>query len=167
MSDFSNPYQSPANPSVPEQPLTPSAVLTGAMLQYLKEASPWLRFIGILGFIGCGFTALGGIISMFSSFLFASASAIGGASMGVIGITYLGIAVLSFFPSYFTFNFGLKIRNYLFSNSEEDLEQAFKNNKSLWKFSGILCIIFLALIPVMIIVAIVGGVAMATSGMFF
>jgi hypothetical protein len=37
------------------------------------------------------------------------------------------------------------------SNSDKDLEDAFKNNKSLWKFYGILVIVYLALIPVLLI----------------
>ncbi|MDR1279046.1 MAG: hypothetical protein LBK02_09860, partial [Treponema sp.] len=66
---------------------------------------------------------------------------------------------LCFFPALFTYNFGNKIRAYQQSRAEEELENAFKNNKSLWKFLGILTIISLAFIPVMIIISIVVGIA--------
>jgi hypothetical protein len=160
MSDFTNPYQSPENVSVPEKPLMAQAALTDTMLHYLKEAAPWLRFVGILGFIGSGFICLGGII--FAIVMFAAleiAGEFGGPAFGLLGILYAALAVLVFFPSLFTYRFGAGIRNYTLSNSGQELEQAFKNNKSLWTFYGILCIINLALVPVMVIVAIVGGIA--------
>ncbi|GHV95816.1 hypothetical protein AGMMS50293_21360 [Spirochaetia bacterium] len=164
MSDFTNPYQSPENVSIPEKPLMTQAALTDTMLRYLKEASPWLRFIGILGFIGSGFICLGGIT--FAIVMFAAseiASEFGGPAFGLLGILYAALAVLVFFPSLFTYRFGASIRNYILSSSGQELEQAFKNNKSLWKFYGILCIINLAFIPMTIIIAIVGGIASLTG----
>ena len=168
MSDFANPYQSPENPSVPESPLGSHAGLTETMLRYLKEASPWLRFIGVLSFIGSGLMVLGGIIFMIVMFANSNfADDFGGAFTGLVGLIYVPVGVLYFFPALFTYNFGAKIRNYQFTNSEEDLEMAFKNNKSLWKFNGILAIISLAFIPLSIILVVIGGVAAVAGGLFF
>ena len=61
MSDVVNPYQSPEAPAIPVNPLAAQGVLTETMLSYLKGASPWIRFIGILGFISSGISALWGI----------------------------------------------------------------------------------------------------------
>jgi hypothetical protein len=167
MSDFGNPYQSPESPIVPETSQSSGVAMSENMLRYLKEASPWIRFVAILGFIGCGFIVLFGLIfAITGSLLFSS---LGGDfddfPAWVFAITFIPMGVLLFFPAYFTYNFGNKIRNYQFTNSTEDLELAFKNNKSLWKFYGILCIINLAFIPVNIIIAIVGGIAAAVSGL--
>jgi hypothetical protein len=142
------------------------------MLMYLKGASPWLRFIGILGFISCGGMFLGGIgfITLFSTASGVWESIPGvevyGDVMGVVltastGILFLIYAVLYLFPSLCIYNFGNKIRSYMQTGADQDLETAFKNNKSLWKFLGILAIISLAFIPVMIIVGIIVAVAMA------
>jgi hypothetical protein len=171
MSDFENPYQSPQAASVPETPLSQGPALTDAMLRYLKEASPWLRFIGVLGFIGCGFTLLGGII--FSFIGSAAASWLSSFSMDavrnipslLIGIIYIGYGALLFFPAFFTYRFGVQIRNYFSGNSEEALELAFKNNKALWKFKGILSIIGLSSIPVFIIIGIIAGLATVLSAL--
>jgi hypothetical protein len=167
MSDMENPYQSPETPIVPETSQSTGASLTETMLRYLTEASPWLRFIGVLGYIFCGLILLMGILGT------AGASAITAATLGAEAassiptwlflLIYLPIAVLFFFPAHFTFNFGQKIRNYKFSNSTEDLETAFKNNKSLWKFYGIICIIYLAFIPVSILIMIIMGIMAAAS----
>jgi hypothetical protein len=168
MSDTSNPYQSPETSVNPVKPLVAQGTLTETMLIYLKQASPWLRLIGILGFILCGFMVMGAL-SFFAMAPFVDAwgdlsgipgfeaFASGGGSRVVgigTGIYFLGVAVLCFFPFYFIYNFGARIRTYLRTGAEQDLEVALKNNKSLWKFYGILAIISLAFIPVVFIVTI-------------
>jgi hypothetical protein len=156
MSDYENPYKSPETAIVPETPEGTGSALTETMLGYLKEASPWLRFIGILGFIGCGFICLVGIISAISSSVLSSIAGEWGAlPAGLISLFYIAGGAVYFFPAYFTYNFGTKIRDYQISGSNDDLELAFKNNKLLWKFNGILYIVCLALIPFLIIISII------------
>jgi hypothetical protein len=141
------------------------------MLRYLREASPWARFLGIAGFIYCGFTALVGIgfLVLFPLLMSSTAEAVadigesGNADFSMImramggayGFVFIIGAVLSFFPALFTYNYGTKIRNYQRSGADQDLEAAFRNNKSLLKFTGILTIIALAMIPLFIIISIV------------
>jgi hypothetical protein len=172
MSDNANPYQSPETVVKPEAPLVSQTVLTETMLTHLKGASPWLRFIGIMGFISCGLMVFGGILFLALIPLMGSVwEAIpdlgefsvyfGAAFGGSMGVYFFICAVIVFFPSRFIFTFGNRIRSYLRSGTAGDLEEAFKNNKSLWKFAGIVTIISLAFIPVMIIVGIVVAVAMA------
>jgi hypothetical protein len=163
VSDIANPWQSPENASVPEKPPGAQAVITDTMLRYLREAAPWLRFIGILGFIGCGFMVAGGLAA--TIVMFAAASLVeefGGFPVGLMGLLYVALGVVAFFPARFTYYFGAKIRNYQLSNSEQDLEQAFKNNKSLWKFTGILCIVYLAFVPL----AVIGGIVAMVGSVF-
>ena len=156
MSDFENPYKSPETAIVPEKTQGSGTVLTETMLGYLKETSPWLRFIGILGFIGCGIMCLIGIISaIFSSAFLSIAGELGSFPAGLLSLFYIAGGALYFFPARFTYIFGTKIRDYQLSGSNDDLELAFKNNKSLWKFNGILYIVCLALIPFLIIISII------------
>jgi hypothetical protein len=172
MSDNANPYQSPEAAVRPETPLVSQTALTEIMLVHLKGASPWLRFIGIMGFICCGFMVLGGIIflalipamgSLWSTVpgMESLPSVFGAAFGGSMGVYFFICAVIGFFPSRFMYTFGSRIRSYLRSGADRDLEEAFRNNKFLWKFAGIVTIISLAFIPVMIIVGIVVAVAMA------
>jgi hypothetical protein len=160
MSDSVNPYQSPENVSVPEKPLAPQAALTDVMLRYLKEASPWLRFIGILGYISSGFLVFGGLIFTVVILVRSGiAEDIGGFPIGIAGLFYAAVGVVIFFPARFACRFGSSIRNYFMGGAEGDLETAFKNNKSLWKFYGILSIINFAFIPLAVIIGIIGGIA--------
>jgi len=156
MFDLDNQYNSPKTQIVPEKSQI-AGNLTEVMLRYLRETSPWLKLVGILGFIGCGFYILYGIIFGIASVAFTNL--IGDfANIPFWLLTPLSIAgaALIFFPSRFLYNFGSKISKYQYSNSDEDLEIAFKNNKSYWKFIGILLILSFAFIPVMIVISIVG-----------
>ena len=170
MSDIENPYQSPAANTEVVKPLVSQGALTEIMVKNLIEASPWLRFIGVLGFIGSGFCFLAGIIFLFSapfanqmfdeipgyfSLVFRGLSSM----IALYSLYFIGIGVVNFFPSLFAYRFGTKIRVYTQSNSEQDLEFAFRNNKSYWKFKGILAIIGLAVVPLFIIIGIVMVVA--------
>ena len=175
MSDALNPYQSPEAALNPANPLTAQGTLTEPMLVHLKGASPWLRFLGVLGFIAAGLTALSGIAlfavlpmvsrlwgeipgfeAVFSGFW-------GAALSGTTAVFCIGGGALMFFPSLFIYRFGEKIRSYLRTGSDSELELAFKNNKSLWKFAGIISIIELAFIPVFTIAGIIIMVVMALN----
>lgn len=159
--DAENPYESPQAEAGVVNPLT-GKVLTENMVFYLKGAAPWLRFIGIVGFIGIGFSVIFmlvfafGIGNMFSRVP-------GMDSFGMIGsglvFLYLPFLAIYFFPVLFLYRFGNFIKSYLYTNDSRDLEFALKNNKSLWKFLGILMIIglsFMALIVLGGIIAAIG-----------
>jgi hypothetical protein len=163
MSDFENPYKSPETAIETEKPQSGSG-LNETMLGYLKEASPWMRFIGILGFIGAGLFCVIGIISaIFSTAFFGSIEGLESFPIGVFSLFYIAGGALYFFPARFAYFFGAKIRDYQISGSDEDMELAFKNNKSLWKFLGIMCIVLLAFAPVFIIISIVTAAVTAAS----
>ena len=170
MSDIANPYQSPENASVPEKTLGSQGLLTDTMLRYLKEADPWLRFVGIMGFVGAGFAVVFCIIMAVVMGVISAQGSMDmeGFPLGVFSLIYIIIGLvaggISFFPAYFMFSFGTGIHNYFLNNAEQELEKAFKNNKSLWKFRGILCIIYLAFVPLTIVLSIVGGIAAALGG---
>ena len=157
ISDDQNPYKSPeaaASGGVEQE-----GKLTVAMVRYLKEASPWIRFIGVLGYIGTALIAIGGIAMLAGGGQIMGAIPGFGGMGALIGIVYLGTAVVVFFLSRFCHRFGSKIKRYAVGHQLEDLEEAFRNNKSLWKFYGILVIIYLALIPVLIAVLAVSAAA--------
>ena len=166
MSDVVNPFQSPETLAVPVKPVVAQGALTETMLIYMKETSPWLRFIGILGFVGSGLTALSGLVFFafvplmeqvwgdIPGFETSLSGAWGSVLGGGMAVLCIGAGCLVFFPALFIYRFGERIRNYLRTGVDQELEQAFKNNRSLWKFVGIICIIQLAFFPL----AIIGGI---------
>jgi len=143
--DNTNPYQSPEAPIIPEN--ISNRILTGKMIIYLKDTSPWLRFIGILGYIGFGTICLMAVISLIVSIAVGEIPGLEslGAVSGIVLFLLLGVfAAIVFFPAHFTYKFGSYIRNYINSNSTADLETAFKFNKLFWLVYGIITIVYLA-----------------------
>ncbi|MDR2160510.1 MAG: hypothetical protein LBP23_10635 [Treponema sp.] len=164
MDESNNPWQSPETQASGGDGAS-RGVLTEGMLRYLKEASPWLRFVGILSFIGGGLLCLLGIgfsVGMTSSGIMGT-EAFSGVMGSLVGLVYVVSGVVVFFPAKFMYSFGSRIKRYAGSGAAEDLEQALRNNKSLWKFSGIVCIVYLALIPVAIIGAVIAAAVSAIS----
>ena len=152
-----SPRQNPEAPAALEKRHAAHGIITENMRAYLKGAAPWLKFMGVLGFIGAGLMALWGVGSLALAPFMGSAwgemgFTFGGLLGGGMALLYIGSGALMFFPALFTFRFGSKISYYLRTSAEHDLEAALKNNKSLWKFTGIITIVYLALMPVIIIV---------------
>ena len=159
MSDIVNPYQSPEAVVVQDNVPAAQGALTEATLIQLKGASPWLRFVGILGFIWAGFTVLIGIVFLVLVPLFTQ-SIVGLEPFdGIMDAVYwVIIAVFTIIaggvmglPALYMYRFGERIRGYLRTGAEQELETAFKNNRFFWKFTGIVCIVSLAFFPLTMI----------------
>lgn len=162
MAENENPYESPGTDMSSVKVTASGGVLTATMVRHLKEASPWIRFLGILSFIVCGLLALFAIAMIVVPGLSGLTDEMPswGTGLGVgMGLFYLVVAVVMFFPARYLHRLGSKLRDYGKSGSEADLETAFRNNKSFWKFCGIMAIVYLSLIPVFIVVAAVAGAA--------
>jgi hypothetical protein len=166
MSDESNPYQSPQADIVAEKPLISQGVLTDVMAGYLKETSPWVRFLGIVSYIVCGLIFLAGFILIIVGFVqivqYNEELSVGSQASGFIssGFMAIGSGLLVFFPARFLYLYGAKLKSYCQNYSEKELELAFKNSKSFWKFSGICTIIYLAFIPVALVIGIIVAITM-------
>ncbi len=133
-------------------------------IPYLAEAAKWGKFLSILGFIFCALIVLVALLAgtfmstLLSQFESQGMAGLGSISGTVIIIYYLLIAVLYFFPCLFLFNFSSKMQTAIRNNDQIYLNNSFKNLKSLFKFWGILTVIFLCIFAVGIIFAIVVGV---------
>jgi hypothetical protein len=126
---------------------------------YLKTAASWSKFLAIMGFIGIGFMVLGAITLIPMSAWQTPYSAYSSlpVSFSALGIVYLVMAIIMFFPTLYLFRFSQQTVNALELNNALELEEGFKNIKRYWKFKGILVIVYLSLcilfIPIMVIVA--------------
>jgi len=125
--------------------------------QVLIEASKWANFLAIVGFVMLGFMVIGALF-----FIVAGSSL----PMGVgfpsafIGVLYLAMAGLYFFPTYYLFQFAAKIKSCIQINSQEEMEQAFINLKSMFKFVGILTIIVISLYIVVFLIAFLAAASL-------
>ncbi|MCF7560898.1 DUF5362 family protein [Sabulilitoribacter multivorans] len=128
---------------------------------FLKETSSWSYFLSILGFVGIGFMVFGGIIMAFANSFsqLGGSSAYGfGYSVG-IGLVYIVLALIYFFPVFYLFNFSKNIKRALSANNNTDFKRAFLNLKSHYKFMGIFTIVFISLY-ILAIIGVVAGASM-------
>lgn len=125
--------------------------ITSASQQNLKEAGRWANFLAIVGFVMLGLMVLGAI----AMFALGSILPLGsGMSAGAAGVVYILMAALYFFPTYYLYQFSSKIKVGLKSTSQKDVDEAFQNLKSMFKFVGILMIIVLSIYVIIILFAL-------------
>lgn len=114
---------------------------------YLSETGKWTKFLSIIGFIFIGLIV---IMGLFASSMM---SLMSGGQMGFIpagmgflfGGIYILMGLLYFFPTWYLFKFSQKVKLALSTNSNDELNTALSNQKSFYKFWGILMIIFIGI----------------------
>ncbi|WP_111307569.1 DUF5362 family protein [Confluentibacter sediminis] len=124
---------------------------------FLKETSSWSYFLSILGFIGIGIMILFGVF--FGAFMGSFMGGINpyqnlGFSMGYLGLIYVVIGILYFFPVYYLFNFSKKMKNALKTNNNHEFKMAFSNLKSHYKFMGMFVIVIFSIYALIFIFGI-------------
>ncbi len=145
--------------SISENPEKPSLVIDGIGVSYLIETAKWGRFLAIMGFIALGMLV---IASFFMGTLFSLMPRQQGVPMPhgagfFITFTYLIIAVLYFFPTWYLYKYSKQLKLALQQGDRDTLNEAFKNQKSLYRFFGILSIIVLVLYALGFIMGAVGA----------
>jgi len=134
---------------------------------YLLETTRWTKFLSILGFIGIGFMLIAALFLMaFGSTMYSSMSglgALGGGFLGAgMGLFYILIAALYLFPIISLFKFSKNMKSGINTNNPELITEAFRHQKNLYKFIGILAIITISLYLIIIVVAAIIGISAAT-----
>jgi hypothetical protein len=133
-------------------------VVSEIALGYLQATRPWVKFLAIVGFV---FIVLMWIIGLWMCFASSALSTQPGMPRmfgPVFGIIYILLSFLYFMPCLFLYRYGKAIAA-IPSTGQSALEEALKNQKSLWKFMGILMIVVLCFYALIIVIAVVAGVA--------
>lgn len=137
--------------------------VTPTIQSLLKETSKWANFLAILGFVGIGLLV---VIGIFVSIMMGSMPdmmgqanpyselGIGG---GMIGVFYIVMGLLYFFPVLYMYKFARKMKIALDNNDNGQLTESFKNLKALFKFMGIMAIIILSIYVLVFLLAILGA----------
>lgn len=130
---------------------------------YLGETAKWAKFLAIIGFIGCVFLLLGGIVMATNgSEMERAMRQYGGRNSEIenirtiTAIAYIIIAVIYFFPCLYLMRFSSQMTTAISSENQENLTMAFQNLKSTFKFIGIFTIVMIA-IYILVIIAGVGA----------
>jgi len=133
---------------------------------FLKETAKWAYFLSVLGYVGIGFIVLAGL---FAGTLFSAMGKMNpamssmGSSFGIVmTVIYLLIGAIYFFPVYYLNKFASNAKMACATNDSDKLTISFQYLKSHYKFIGIMTLVVFSLYLLMIIGAIIGGVAMGS-----
>ena len=120
---------------------------------YLSETIKWGNFLAIIGYVGIGLLALGGI-ALTVSFAFFYNSSIIEYFWIVAGFVYLVMAVVLYFPVTYLYKFCLQMKQGLQQNEQKPVTFAFENLKSLFKFVGIYVIVILCIYALLLLIVV-------------
>ncbi len=125
------------------EPLT----LSEKALSHLNTARKWSKFLAIYGFINCGFIIIMGIgmFGMQVIFNLQKEVSLPFPLFIVIGIIYIILGVVCFFPSLYLYKFSNNAGNLVNFRNQNRVDETFNYLAKFYKFVGIFVIITLAL----------------------
>ena len=126
---------------------------------YVSSMGKWMKFFAVLMTICLVFLVLGciGAISFGSKiplYMF------GGLSLKWFGLLYLILIILYIFPTIYLYRSSAAAKLAVESDDNVSMVEFLKNNKSFWKFCGILTIVMLIFYVLIIIGIMVAAIAM-------
>ncbi len=136
-----------------------SNLITENAIKFLSETVKWSKFLSILGFIMVGFMVIAAIFMGTMMANLGGGDMPNGMSSGLITVIYLIMAAIYFFPVYYLFKFSQNLKEAITNASADSYEKAFEYQKSQYKFAGIMAIVVLSMYIIIILVAILGGLA--------
>jgi hypothetical protein len=129
--------------------------LTEVMLDALRKTRPWVRFLSVLGFLFVGLMILAAVLVVGFGVYHMKDDAGEGWIAVVLGVLYLGFAIIYLFPVRYLSRYASAITDALQGPSQtEAVERALRNQKSFWKFAGILTVVTILLYVPVVLVAI-------------
>lgn len=134
-----------------ESNMTKSLKLTDNSLIFMTEAVKWAKFLAICSFVGLGIMVLVGAGVILIQFQGQE----NGFSALIMGVFYILMAALYFFPTMYLYRFATASADAMEKLNDDTFEEGLENLKSLFRFTGISMIIALSLYAVGIISTIV------------
>lgn len=138
------------NFSEPQQQET-SVEITRLSLTYLESTRKWTLFLSIVGFIFIGLLLLMGLVMIGTFSMISAFYPIPGFAVFII---YLIFAAVYFFPILYLYKFSFKMRMAIEQKNSQYAEEAFRYQKMMYKFLGILTIVILCIYPFVIFAGI-------------
>ncbi len=135
---------------------------------YVSSTGKWMKFFAILGCIGAGFMVLAALLLISVGSFIPLAEDLGVLSRvgtGVVGFIYLIIAAVYIYPIIYLFRASAAARLAIESKDNVQMTEFLKNNKSFWRYCGILTIVLFCFYIVLIIGFIIAGVALGLSSL--
>ena len=133
-------------------------VVSQSMLDSLNATRPWAKFLAIVGFVMVALMVIVGLAMLGAGSALAGQSGLG----GMFAVVYLLFAVLYFMPCLFLFRYAKAIAA-IPASGQAAMENALGQQKSFWKFMGVLTLVLLCIYVIGIVAAIVIPVMMGAG----
>ncbi|MCB1278607.1 DUF5362 family protein [Prosthecobacter sp.] len=166
-----NPYTSPAANLYGASSGPAADGVSPSTIAMLSATKPWVRFMSVLMWIGVAFMLLGaigmGAVTALGVTKQTTTSPFGGAELVVMAAIYGLMAIVYIFPAIKLGKYASRIGSLVSTRSVADLDAALNEQRSFWKFIGIMTIIMISLYLVVVVGFVVfGATAAMKSGAF-
>lgn len=133
----------------------PKLVVTEEMRSYFYQMAKWANFLAVVGFVFTGILIIGAFtVGATINSNPEMAKLVGSmGSLGSLGFTAICLvyAFAIFYPSMLLFKYSTKAKLGILYGEQTSLDEAFSQLKSLFKYWGIIVLIFIALYVFMIL----------------
>lgn len=140
----------------------PQLIVTEDMHSYIYDMAKWANFLGIVGFVISAFLLLAaltvGPTINANPEMAKTLGQLGAMDGTTISIVFLFYGLLIFYPSLLMVRYAMKAKQGVLYGEQENLNEAMNRLKSLFKYFGILAIVFIGLYVVTLFSAVLGGI---------
>lgn len=146
-----NPYTSPAAGPIPSYSPPGAAAVGAQTIAELVGTRPWVRLLAVASWVLVALIVLGSVVMVIVT-LFGLSGAKGPGAVGAaLGATlvYLLFSLLMAYPALRLSGYAKSIQSLETSRSVRDLDAALSEQRRLWKFYGIVTVVYL-------VVAVIG-----------
>ncbi len=134
--------------------------LSDRMLASLNATRPWVKFIAIVGFIFAALSVFFGMLMITGLYTGFPKSGVADQLNPVMGILYIVSALLfDVIPALYLYRYAKAIAGIQESASASSFEDALKQQRSFWKYMGIVFMILAVIFVLGIVVAVVAGLS--------
>lgn len=137
--------------------------LNSSAKDFLRQTTKWANLLAITGII---FSALIIIIGLFFGTIMSALTSLSGqglpnmytGALGVFMTIFYGVfGLIMMYPCVRLLQFSSKTKQALDTNNTETISEAFRRLRSVFRFYGILVIIYLVLLSIMLLSGVIGS----------
>lgn len=140
----------------------PQLIVTEDMRSYIYDMAKWANFLGIVGLVIAAFMLMAALTvgptinaNPEMAKMLGQLGAMDGTTFTIVFLIY-GLAI--FFPSLLMLRYAAKAKHGVLYGDQTSLDEGMAKLKSLFKYFGVLTIIFIGLYLITFISAVLGGI---------
>ncbi|RZK44207.1 MAG: hypothetical protein EOO90_00670 [Pedobacter sp.] len=138
----------------------PQLVITEEMRSYIYDMAKWAHLLAIVGFVFSSFIFLAsfGVDSAMNDPKLSAAMGKSAVSSGGLTTFFLVFAIAIFYPSFLMHRYAAKAKQGVLYGEQEKLDEAFRRIKALFKYWGLIALVFMSLYLLFAIIGAFGVV---------